>query len=74
MEKKPPYVSSLLDPIFIQRKSWILSPGTCRNTMGMAPSGYDSLTVRHGKIRHAIKNGVYHLFRLGPSLNTMANC
>ena len=29
------------------------------------------LTVRHGKIHHAIKNGVYplfHLFRLGPSI------
>ena len=27
------------------------------------------LTVRHGKIHHAIKNGVYHLFRFGPSKN-----
>ena len=27
------------------------------------------LTVCHGKIHHAIKNGINHLFRLGPSKN-----
>ena len=40
--------------------------------VSLLPSGY--LLHSHGKIHHAKKRTVNHLFRLGPSIPTMANC
>ena len=41
----------------------------CQKNGSHIPTIWLWLTVCHGKIHHAIKNGVYHLFRLGPSKN-----